>query len=341
MSRGDLLKKIFRSYKSRSDEAFLEAANEIIQEERQKHHLILANELSKILENGGSPKHTEIRGAFESLPKDVDRNAPLVDIRHPDRFLADVVLSAEQEQIINSILFQFRAWDILEANGLRPSHRLLFCGPPGCGKTITAEAIAGELGIPLLYVRFDAVVSSLLGETANNLRKVFDFASRGTWVLLFDEFDAIGRSRDDATEHGELKRVVNSFLQMLDRFNGNTIVIAATNFEQSLDPALWRRFDEVIRFDKPELSQIQMLLQSKLRGKFVSKSFFASAEKRLLGMSYADIERACLDLLRKSVLESTGKLTAADLDWAIKRQEIRKQAVARFSSTENPQVDKD
>ena len=96
--------------------------------------------------------------------------------------------------------------------------------------------------MPLLYVRFDSVVSSLLGETSTNIRKVFEFAGRGQWVLLFDEFDSVGRSRDDITEHGEIKRVVNSFLQIMDGFRGRSLVIAATNFEQVLDPAIWRRF---------------------------------------------------------------------------------------------------
>ncbi len=123
------------------------------------------------------------------------------------------------------------------------------------------EALSRELGVPLLVVRFDAVVSSLLGETAANLRKVFDYVARGVWVVLFDEFDAIGRSRDDSTEHGELKRVVNAFLQMLDRFSGRSLIVAATNFEQALDPALWRRFDEIVRFERPSRARSRNCLQ--------------------------------------------------------------------------------
>jgi SpoVK/Ycf46/Vps4 family AAA+-type ATPase len=280
-----------------------------------------------------------LRG-FENLPKDSDRGAALLEIRQPDRFLADLILSEDQKNVLDSIILQFRSWDTLEANGLKPSHRILFCGPPGCGKTVCAEAMSGELGLPLLYVRFDAVVSSLLGETANNLRKVFDYASKGNWILFFDEFDAIGRSRDDVTEHGELKRVVNSFLQMLDRFDSNSLVIAATNFEQSLDPALWRRFDEIVRFDKPDKKQIQALLQLKLHGKFISKSLYPAAIKRLTGLSHADIERACLDLMRKSILEGKAALTEDDVDWALRKQEIRRQALESISMLGNPHVDK-
>ena len=242
MARSDLLKKLFRSYKGRNDPSFLEAAREIIDDERKKQHVSLANELQRILDNGASPippSPDRLLG-LESLPKDADRGAPLLEIRHPDRYLEDLVLADAQRAILVRVIEEFRQWDVLEAHGLRPGHKLLFCGPSGCGKTATAEALSRELGVPLLVVRFDAVVSSLLGETAANLRKVFDFTARGVWVVLFDEFDAIGRSRDDSTEHGELKRVVNSFLQMLDRFGGQSLVVAATNFEQALDPALWR-----------------------------------------------------------------------------------------------------
>lgn len=340
MSRGDLLKKIFRSYKAGNNEAFHEAAREIIDEERKKNHTILANELEKIVENGHPVSNWQIRDDFEALPKDTDRGASLIDIRIPDRFLTDLVLSDDQLHTLKSIKRQFQSWDTLESNGLKPSHRILFCGPSGCGKTVTAEAIAGELGLPLLYVRFDAVVSSLLGETANNLRKVFDYASRRTWVLLFDEFDAIGRSRDDSTEHGELKRVVNSFLQLVDRFNSRTLLIAATNFEQSLDPALWRRFDEIIRFDKPSEEQIVLLLQRKLRGQFENPDFFPEAAHRLLGMSHADIERACFDLLKQAVLESKHIIDEADLKWALQKQESRKQALTISTPTGIPHIDK-
>lgn len=339
MSRGELLKKIFKSYKAGNNEAFHQAAREIITEERKKNHNILANDLEKIVENGQSISNWTIRGEFESLPKDADRGAPLIDIRIPDRFLPDLVLSAEQLSVINSISRQFQSWDTLESYGLKPSHRILFCGPSGCGKTVTAEAIAGELGIPLLYVRFDTVVSSLLGETANNLRKVFDYAGRGTWVLFFDEFDAIGRSRDDSTEHGELKRVVNSFLQLVDGFNSRTLLIAATNFEQSLDPALWRRFDEIIRFEKPNKEQIVCLLEMKLGRHIGSIDSIHQIANHFVGLSHADIERCCFDLLKRTILEFKDSIDHEDLDWAIQKQERRKQALTVSTPNGNPHID--
>ena len=253
MARADLLKQLFRAYRESDRESFLEVARTIVNEERKKHHPALAQELLRILDNGVAATAPTLKGTFQPPPRDHDKNAPLLEIRHPDRYFEELVLHAGTKDILLKAMREFRQWDILEANGLRPSHKLLFCGPPGCGKTATAEAIATELGLPLVYIRFDSVVSSLLGETASNIRKVFEYFHEGTWVVLFDEFDAIGRSRDDATEHGEIKRVVNAFLQMLDNFRGRSLLVAATNFEQALDPALWRRFDEVARFERPTL----------------------------------------------------------------------------------------
>lgn len=340
MARADLLRKLFRSYASGDNPSFVQAASEIIDDERRKNHTSLAIELARIIEGrNGSSLMKVSPSSLEPLPKDSDRGTTLLEIRTPDRYLDDLILGKDQLDTLHSISSEFRQWDILESNGLRPCNKLLFCGPPGCGKTATAEALSNELGIPLLYVRFDAVVSSFLGETAANLRKIFDYGSKGSWVLLFDEFDAIGRSRDDVTEHGELKRVVNAFLQLLDRFDGRTVVIAATNFEQSLDPALWRRFDEVIRFEKPDREQIILLLEKKLRGAPRSSFHRPPLVDKMIGLSHADIERICLEVLKIAVLEGKNKLTPDDMDRGIIRQERRKQALAKSRPNGTPLVD--
>jgi SpoVK/Ycf46/Vps4 family AAA+-type ATPase len=341
MARSDLLKKLFRSYKGRNDPAFLDAAREIIDDERKKQHISLANELQRILDNGigTSPATPDRALGFEPLPKDADRGAPLLEIRHPDRYLQDLVLADAQRAIVLRVIEEFRQWEVLEAHSLRPSHKLLFCGPPGCGKTVTAEVLSRELGVPLLVVRFDAVVSSLLGETAANLRKVFDYAARGVWVMLFDEFDAIGRSRDDATEHGELKRVINAFLQMLDRFSGRSLVVAATNFEQALDPALWRRFDEIVRFERPDRAQIEQLLAKNLARVHLAAGLLRGAVERLDGMSHAEVERVCLDVLRQAALRGGRAVGPEELELAVQRQEYRQQALQRSRASGAPSVD--
>jgi SpoVK/Ycf46/Vps4 family AAA+-type ATPase len=278
---------------------------------------------------------------YQPPPRDPDRKIPLLEIKQPDRYLQDLVLTAEQISSLELTIQEYREWDVLQANGLTPNHKLLFCGPPGCGKTVTAEAIAGNLGLPLLYVRFDSVVSSLLGETSSNIRKVFDYASNGTWVLFFDEFDAIGRSRDDISEHGEIKRVVNSFLQLLDNFTGKSLIIAATNFEQSLDYALWRRFDEVLRFEKPDMNQIIDLMNRHLSRLGIPKNVSVEKAKELLNMSHAEVERVCVDVLKSCVMEGKKVCKKNDIERAIQRQKHRQKILNRVSGELHPKVDTD
>ena len=338
MARADLLKQLFRAYRESDRESFLDVARSIADEERKKHHPALANELLRILNNGFVAATPSLRGTFQPPPRDHEKRAPLLEIRHPDRYFRDLVLHAGTKEILLKVMREFRQWDILEANGLKPSHKLLFCGPPGCGKTATAEVIAAELGLPLVYIRFDSVVSSLLGETASNLRKVFEYIHEETWVVLFDEFDAIGRSRDDATEHGEIKRVVNAFLQMLDNFHGRSLLIAATNFEQALDPALWRRFDEVMRFERPTVGRIEELMKKRLIPVMNSKISTKRYGAQLEGSTFADVERIATDVLKSCALDGKTQLQAEDIKKAMESHALRMQVMQSSVHSEAPRV---
>lgn len=338
MARADLLKQLFRAYRDSDRESFLEVARCIADEERKKHHTLLAKELLQILNNGVAVAEPGLKGSFQPPPRDVEKNASLLEIKRTDRYLQELILHAEAKKTLAKVMREFRQWDILEANGLRPNHKLLFCGPPGCGKTATAEAIATELGLPLVYVRFDSVVSSLLGETASNLRRVFEYILEDTWVVLFDEFDAIGRSRDDATEHGEIKRVVNAFLQMLDNFHGRSLLIAATNFEQSLDPALWRRFDDVVRFERPTEGQVQELMKKRLSPVRNSRVSTKRHVANLEGATFSDIERIATDILKQCALEGRSRLRAEDITSAIESHRLRTQVMQRSAASEPPRV---
>ena len=338
MARADLLKQLFRAYRDGDRESFMDVARSIADEERKKHHPALADELLRILNNGVVAATPNLRGTFQPPPRDQEKKAPLLEIRHPDRYFGELVIHAETADILHKVLREFQQWDVLEANGLRPSHKLLFCGPPGCGKTATANVIAAELGLPLVYIRFDSVVSSLLGETASNLRKVFEYIHDDTWVVLFDEFDAIGRSRDDATEHGEIKRVVNAFLQMLDNFRGRSLLIAATNFEQALDPALWRRFDEVVRFERPTAGQIEELMEKRLNNvrnpRVSTKRYIAQLE----GSTFGEVERIATDVLKSCALDGRTRLQAKDVKKAMESHTIRRQVMQSSISSEVPRV---
>jgi SpoVK/Ycf46/Vps4 family AAA+-type ATPase len=342
MARADLLKKLFIGFERRDDLAFRQAAGELIDEERRKHHTVLANELERIFHNGNSgqgPAKTMV--PFHAAPTDSERKMSLLEVRQPQRFMNELVVEQTVEAGVKRIIREFQDWDVLEANGLFPVRRVIFCGPSGCGKTAMAEAISAELSIPMLYVRFDAVVSSLLGETANNLRKVFDYAQRGRWILFFDEFDAIGRSRDDATEHGEIKRVLNSFLQIIDNFSGRSLVIAATNFEQVLDPAVWRRFDELIRFERPTEHQIELLIRKRLANlEFLDVKVHQIAE-HLSGTSYADAERVCLDIRKQCVLRGDKKVQGQDVPEALARHVYRQLVLRKAAPATSPTVDRE
>ena len=338
MARADLLKQLFRAYRESDRESFMDVARSIANEERKKHHPALANELLRVLNNEIVAATPSLRGTFQPPPRDHEKRAPLLEIRHPDRYFRELILHAGTEEILLKVMREFRQWDILEANGLRPSHKVLFCGPPGCGKTATAEVIAAELGLPLVYIRFDSVVSSLLGETATNLRKVFEYIHEETWVVLFDEFDAIGRSRDDATEHGEIKRVVNAFLQMLDNFHGRSLLIAATNFEQALDPALWRRFDEVVRFERPTVRQIEELMKKRLIPVMNSKISTKRYGAQLEGSTFADVERIATDVLKSCALDGKTQLQAEDIKRAMESHALRMQVMQSSIHSEAPRV---
>ena len=338
MARADLLKQLFRAFRDSDRESFMDVARSIADEERKKHHPALAKELLRILNNGLVAATPNLRGTFQPPPRDHEKKAPLLEIKHPDRYLRELVLHAGAKEILLKVMGEFRQWDILEANGLWPSHKLLFCGPPGCGKTATAEALAAELGLPLVYVRFDSVVSSLLGETASNLRKVFEYIKEDTWVVLFDEFDAIGRSRDDATEHGEIKRVVNAFLQMLDSFHGRSLLLAATNFEQALDPALWRRFDEVVRFDRPTEAQIEELMKKRLNTFRDSKVSTKRYVAQLQGSTFGDIDRIATDVLKSCALNGRTRLQAEDIKRALASHAFRRQVMQSSVPSEAPRV---
>lgn len=332
MARADLLKELLASYRRNDDSRFEEIAEKIIEEERKKHHTVLANDLENIMQADTGTRNSGRSVDHFSPPTDSDSGLPLVEVKEPSRRLEDLVLDEETLQVLQKVMYEFREWDILKMNGLSPVHRILFCGPSGCGKTATAEAVSSELGLPLLYVRFDAIVSSFLGETSENLRKVFDFASKDQWVILFDEFDALGQSREEKSEHGEMKRVVNSLLQVMDNFQGRSLMIAATNYEESLDRAIWRRFDEVVGFDLPTESDLRRLIKKRLSPvKFDSNHVDMLVEK-LTGSTFADAERVCLDVRKSCVLRGMNEVTIDDIEEALSRFDYRDSVLSRAFS---------
>lgn len=322
------IRKMVLAYKKGDTVAFKEAVQEYIDEERRRNHPVVAQDLERILRNGhGHPLIKLVAGEATSLgdlPRDKESGTVLVEIREDERSLEEVILGDTTRGAVDRIVTENRRDEVLRSHGLQPIGKVLFCGPPGCGKTVVAGAIAKALFIPLVLVRFDAVVSSYLGDTAANLRKVFEFARSRPMVLFFDEFDAIGKRRTDEDDHGELKRVVNSFLQMLDGFRGESLIVAATNHERILDPALWRRFDEIVQFPRPNAQQIEHLLARSLRQVGVAPAVrLAEQSRNLVGMSFADVERIVLDAIKQTVIDGAPQVEAGTFEDAVIRQRQR------------------
>lgn len=327
MARGDLLKKMFQSYQRGDHAGFRAAADEVVNEERKKKHDILADELGRLLESGFTPRPLHV-ASLKPLPKSRD-DSPLLELANPSRTFDDLVLRSEARSNLLSVAREFRSSSVLRAHALQPRNRLLFVGPPGCGKSVSAEALATELGLAFATVHLATVVSSYLGETSRNLDSIFSFCESGSWVLFFDEFDALAKERADRAEHGELKRVVTAFLQLLDGFRGDSVVIAATNHPALLDEAVWRRFDEVIEFAPPDLDQIAALIKLRLRG---ARYKFSAEElaKRMEGLSHAEIEIVCRDALRQMVLAGSDTVEPENLDKGLARMEDRRKTIRNY-----------
>jgi SpoVK/Ycf46/Vps4 family AAA+-type ATPase len=250
-----------------------------------------------------------------SLARD-NRFTHLIEAVEPRQDRDVVVLSSANDELFRELIAEFRHGDTLRRHDLPVTSKLLFCGPPGCGKTLMAEVFARETGLSLLVARLDAIISSFLGETASNLRKLFEEVERRPCVLFLDEFDALARTRDDSTEHSEMRRVVNSLLMLIDRYHGRGFVIAATNVEQSLDPAIWRRFDEVVVFDLPDSEQISRLIALKTRN-FPIEFDLGERIVQLQGYSFADVERICISAIKRSVLKGAKHVLAEAFDQAL------------------------
>ena len=320
MTNSELIKQLFLSFNNKDNEAFVQAAREYIEREKRKKHTIVAKELEKALYQTTGIADSQRR--FKQnlpIPRDTEKGFPLLEIQHFEFDFDNLILSQETKGQLERIIREFKDADILATYNLNYKKKILLCGKPGTGKTFSVQIISSVLNIPLVYIRFDAIISSYLGETAGNLRKVFDFIENGTWIVLFDEFDIIGKNRDDNHEHGEIKRVVNNFLQMLDNFKGDSILFAATNHQNMLDSAIWRRFDAVIGYELPDEATRKHLFERYLRPiKRDKKINIDKAAKISQGLSPADIKMISIEAMKSAIIDARNSLTMDDLETEIK-----------------------
>ncbi len=292
----DLLEAISR----RDWGAVAEVVRRVAESERKAKHYSAAHDLFRSLEvaisNAGFDQVGTVSTAIAALPPSVDT---LVedDVRAVERPILPAQLAADVAELINEWQMEAR----LREAGLRPRRSVLLFGRPGCGKTHLARYIANAVGMRMYTVSFDALVSSFLGETASNLRQVFNFASANRCALFIDEVDAIGKLRDDANDLGELKRVVISLLQNIDRASPRSLILAATNHPHALDVALWRRFEVVWELPPPD-SAMRLALFDKYMQRATSSTMRAFLSECSEGMSGADIEQICAGAQRRILL---------------------------------------
>jgi SpoVK/Ycf46/Vps4 family AAA+-type ATPase len=312
--KAELLKRLFRAIASSDPEAIDKLTYLVIEEERQKGHTLLADQLENIKKKSQKEKPasnskpvspvSENLQALSELPTSKRFNLPLVTVIPREKLRHHMVLPEVVEKRFQRIEREYAARDRLAHHGLRYRQKILLYGLPGCGKTLGAERLAWNTGLPLLKVRFDAMVSSFLGETANNLRLVFDKASAEPCLLFLDECDSIAKSREDTQEVGEIKRVVNTFLQILDEYESSSgLLVAATNLNKSLDTALWRRFDDLIEVPKPGEQELEFILKQTLSGIEVGSINWSLIIKQMNGFSAAQAVRAAQDAAKRAILE--------------------------------------
>lgn len=322
MTSGENLKRLLAAHRDGDHSAFHRVAEGIIADELAANHHALARDLRKAL--GEQPKPSKLH----VLPTDKRHGSRLIELFESNVYPDQVVLSKRTERQVIRILEEHKCKSQLASFGYKPKRKILFWGPPGCGKTLTARLIAHELGLPIGVIRLSSLISSFLGDTANHLESIFELASSKPMVLLLDEVDAVGKSRDDRHDVGEVKRVVNSLLQLMDSFTAHeeSILIAASNHQHILDAALWRRFDDVIEFPNPSVDEISNYLRKQLNG-VSSQIAFPALSKKMSGLSFADIEKVVIEAAKSMILSGREIVTTQDIECELK--ELLKTLAAR------------
>lgn len=296
MARADLLLALVRSGAGGDDLAFRRAAEALIAEEEGKKHGVLAGQLADAL--------TRRRTASNVAPlARTDAASGLLYELQPERRVSDLVLPALARQTINELVEEHHRRDLLRSHGVEPRHRVLLVGPPGGGKTSLAEAIATELAVPLMSVRYEGLIGSFLGETASRLETLFAAVRIRPCVLFFDEFDAVAKERGDTHETGEIKRVVSSLLLQVDKLPSHVVVVAATNHAELLDRAVWRRMQLRIELPQPtRAAKVEWLSAWSQRTGVKLGLAPKTIAERLPSVSFAELEEFALDLQRRSIL---------------------------------------
>ena len=302
MATAEQLRALIRSHFDDDGERFATIALQLAAQEAKQGHTKLANEIRSLVDKAKSTRVRIVR-----FNRDLD---DLVISTDPRERLADLIVSVDMQNRIKRILREYHQQGKLKKHGLGNRRKVLLAGPPGTGKTMTAALLAGELGLPLHTILMDKLVTKFMGETSAKLRQIFDVIRERRGVYLFDEFDAIGAERGREDDVGEMRRVLNSFLQFIEQDKSDSLIVAATNNPRILDQALFRRFDDILYYHLPTSNEIQRLLESRL-GRFRGKKLsLKSAAREAETLSHAEITQACDDAIKEAILADRETITA-------------------------------
>ncbi|HEB77026.1 MAG TPA: ATP-binding protein [Methylothermaceae bacterium] len=334
MASANQLIALLKSHAEGDDERFYSIAMQLAAHEAKIGHGKLAEELRTLVDQAKARRGLPPKGNDKTVPIGRPRGelAELLGVSFPKSRLGEMVLDEHLEYQLKRVIREQRQAERLLSHGLAPRRKLLLVGPPGTGKTLTAAVLAGELGLPLFQVRLDGLITKYMGETAAKLRQVFDATDRTRGVYFFDEFDAIGSQRGLSNDVGEVRRILNSFLQMIEQDESHSLIVAATNHPEILDQALFRRFDDILHYGLPDETQIAALLKARLGRRARKGVSWKRLAKKADGLSYAEIVRACDEALKEAVIDQKKYLSEPDTRRAI---EERAEAKSRFNHQTN------
>ena len=294
MATADQILSLIRNHLNNDDTQFRKGALQISAVEARSGHAIVARTIQELL----NQKKTSL-GTVRLVSKNKDIDDLLLQVDTYDD-MTSLVLCQELKEKLDRVIKEYLKKETLSKYGLANRRKLLLYGASGTGKTMTASALAKEFNLPFFVVRTEKVVTKFMGETGQKLGRIFDFINDVPAVYLFDEFDAIGSQRGMDNEVGEQRRILNTFLQLLERDDSDSFIIAATNSIESIDKAMFRRFDDVIEYKLPDTEQRLALLREYL---YTAKDLdFSSAEPLFDGMSHAEIKMVCSDIFKESLL---------------------------------------
>jgi len=317
MATAQQIKALVRSYTEGDEDRFLSIAMQIASHAARTGKDTLAKELRDLVDEA-KRRRSESQGHSLPLARAKGELAGLVTASYPKTQLTEMVLAPQSRERLDRVVTEYRQTEKIRSHGLSPRRKLLLEGPPGCGKTMTASALAGELHLPLLFVQLHSLITKFMGETAAKLHLIFDAMTETRGVYLFDEFDAIGGHRGAGNDVGEIRRVLNSFLQFLERDDSDSIIVAVTNFSEMLDKALFRRFDDVIHYELPSDSMRRALLENRLVLFDTRRVNWDKVLEASSGLSHADVVRACDDAVKDAILRDRRAISTRALESALK-----------------------